>query len=425
MLEGLKTRDQPDPMQRSAFRSSWTQPEGVVGAVIVECVIVDINMNIWTVDATSKYDNKQYPNVQISSPYMHYNNGEGIYVMPDIGAKCHICIPSDGPPPFVLDFIMPSETMTNVGDEIEESGQAASEADSDATFAGGRQKPKPGDIFMKGRDGNFVILHKGGVLQIGSTQLAQRIYIPLQNLITDISQNYRHYNSGGSINWFLAQGESKTNPHTILKETYRLRAADEKASIRIAIGELKDFVPETRAQSDVSEFGMGTKDSPIVCEVVLAPDGFGADNGSIDDSTPGLTKLRYFFDRTGNALLRVEGNVVLNVAKTLRIRAEEDIQMFAQRSVTLSAEETMSLIGGDSMQLSAGNVRINEGKNPVGHVGSLVEVFTPVTPFVTLLPIPVTLGPAVVGAVAPGTPIALKVERLNGTVTTGKPNILV
>lgn len=422
-VPGIATGGTPDPMQRTAFRTSWSQPEGVVGAIIIEGVVADLNLSIWTVDVVSKYDQKFYPNVQVSSPYMHPFSGEGIYIMPDIGAKCHVCIPSDGPPPFLMDFIMPQETITNVGTEEEDSGGGAAEQPSDATFSGGRPKPKPGDIYIKGRDGNFVILHKGGVLQIGSANLAQRLYIPLQNLITDISQNYRHYNTGGSINWFLAQGESKDNPHTILKETYRLRAADKEASIRIATGEVRDPVRESDAdvRSRMAGENMATKENPIYCEVTLAPEGFEADSGATREDTPDKTVLRYFFDKAGNVLLRTEGSAFMFARYNITLEAKQIMELVSNRLVVRTTGGT--ILSEDYLNITTKNLQINAGNKPVAHVGSVVEVFTPTTPFVTAAPIPVPSTPPT--AIPPGTPIQVVPARLTGTITTGKTNILV
>jgi hypothetical protein len=387
----------------------------------MEGTVVDLNMKIWTVDVVSKFDQKFYPNVQISSPYQNPNNGEGIYVMPDIGSKCHVCIPSDGPAPFILDFIMPQETQTNVGTDDEASGQAASEDDSDASFAGGRPRPKPGDIFIKGRDGNFVILHKGGVLQIGSTELAQRIYIPLENLITDVSQNYRHHNTGGSINWFLAAGESENNPHTVYKHTYRLRAGVAKASIRVAMGELRDPVKETDGdlKSSMGLYDIGTKDNPILCEVTLAPDGFEPDKGaSIPGTTEELVKLRYLFDKAGNALLRAEGSVVLQSAKTLTLRGREAIHMQTDGTFLLSGGEGGNIVAENFLQVTTNGMRLNAGSNPAAHVGSSVEILiSPADVFKLVTPIPTPGGPFPLLSFAPMT--------LKGFIKTGQIKLLI
>lgn len=425
-IKGLPEYGYPMSMLVSSFRTSCWQPEGSVPAHIVEGIIADINQRLWTVDVLAKFDQLSFLNVQVSSPYMHSTNGEGIYVMPEIGAKCHICIPSHGPPPYVLDFIMPSESLPADNTDEKSGGSGDTEG---FTYAGGRPKVKPGDIFIRGRDGNFVILHRGGVLQIGSTELAQRIYIPLENLVTDISQNYRHYNTGGSIQWYLAPERSETNPPTILKETYRLLAGDARGSIRIAIGKIKDFVEETDkgANSDLNQLAIGGT-ANILCEVVYAPDGFGADNGSIDGDTPKKTLLRYFFDEGGSAFLRSEGSILVKARQRVKLASDGDFDIETGGSFSIKAENTCTINGGKSMNLTSKITKLNGGSKPVGHVGSIVDV--PLVVLTSMAPIPVVPG-AVPGSymIAPGTPITFITMTgsavLKGTIKTGNPTILV
>lgn len=418
MLPGVEKTD-VDPMQRTAFRSSWTQPEGIGAATIIEGKVVDNNPVLWTVDVISQFDQKWYLNVQVGSPYMHAKRGEGIYAMPEIGAKCHVCIPSDGPPPFILDFIMPRESIL---DATSDEAPEGTEEITDSTFAGGRQRAKPGDIMVRGRDGNFVVLHRGGVLQVGASELAQRIYIPLNNLVSDISQNYRHYNTGGSINWFLAAGESETNPSTIKKDTFRLLAGDARATIRVAYGPLKDVVaePSNGATSDLNQLGIGTEeDGPVVMEVVIAPEGFGPDNGSPNGDTPNQTVLRYFFDKLGNVFMRSESNVLLMVRKRLRIIADDNIEITTNKSFILTVSDTARIDGGDLLELTAGVTKINGGTKPVAHVGSVVEC---------RITIPLVSTPAAPGSpvtILPINPLTGQPQTVKGTIISGNPTVQV
>lgn len=412
--------DQDDPMERTAFRGSWSQPQGVVGAVIIEGRIIDLNMPRWTVDFVSQFDQKFYLNVQVGSNYMHPNRGEGIYAFPEIGSKCHLCIPSDGPPPFILDFIMPQETIPDASTEEAPAGTQSQGGETqgpstDATFAGGRKRPKPGDIIIKGRDGNFAILHRGGVLQLGANSLAQRIYIPLNSIIKDISQNYHHHNVGGSINWAVAAGPSETNPPTSWKQTLRLFANDEKATIRIAHGTWRDFVPEHKdgpnAQALISELGLG-EDDPIIYEVTIAPEEFSADDGCITPNTGKTTKLRYFFDKGGSVYLGSVGNVLLKTKKRLRVHADGDIDISTDESMSLTAKKQLRLSGGSVLELAGDVVKIGPGQDAVAHVGSIVEVSFPV-------------GTPITGPMSPGSPGLAIPVKATGIVTRGRNSVKV
>ncbi len=417
MLKGLQTRGAQDVLGRTSFRSSWMQPEGAVGSMTHEARVVDVNMSNWTVDCVSVFDQRRFFDIQVASPYMHSFAGEGVYAMPDIGAKCYVHIPSDGPPPFVLAFMMPMEAVTTASSEEAPGGTQSTggpqKTPTDATFAGGRTKAKPGDIVMKGRDGNFMILHRGGVLQVGSTELAQRIYIPLGNLVTDISQNYNHFNTGGAINWGVRLGSPDDNPETEFKHTFRVFANDEFADMRVAVGKVHVPVNEPAADKgstvDMANLNIA-EDEPIVFELVLAPGGFDSDNGMPKDATD-KTKLRLFFDRRGGVMFRSEAAVAVRVKEKMRLRIDDDFEVFGKKSFNFVCEKTATLQADSMIEIRTkkGVIKLNGGTKPVATVGSQVEV-------AILAPIPITTsnGPGTIntGAV------------LRGIVTTGNSTIL-
>lgn len=418
-LPGIRTDSERNPAERSTFRSSWFQSEGASGAHILEGQVTDLNLTNWTVDVLSKYDQKYFLNVQVSSPYMHFNRGEGFYAMPDIGAKCHLCIPSDGPPPFVLDFIMPQETIDEAGTDDAPQGTDGSkggvtQAATAASFAGGRVRAKPGDIGITNRDGSFVRLHRGGVLQIGATQLAQRIYIPLRNLVTDISQNYRHYNTGGSINWFINQGESTDDPPTVSRHTYRLRANDEKATVRVSIGKLSDLIrePSSEGQGDLSALGFG--EEPTVCEVIVAPGEISVDDGALEPGARASSVLRYFFDSAGNTHFRTQGSLNLRIENRMRLRVAQDMELLGDSGFRIVFDGVGRLEAKDGLDISGAVVKINGGSKAVATVGSVVRS-TITTPLI--ITGTVSGAPIVGGLILSG-------QQLIGVVTTGNPTVL-
>lgn len=402
-MKNISKKGATEPLTRSAFRSSWTQPEGAVGSHIMEGKIIDVNVNNWTVDFVSQFDQKIFLNVQVGSPYMHTSNGEGIYAFPEVGAKCHLCIPSDGPPPFILSFIMSMETKDNTSGDKD---------NGTATFAGGRSRAKPGDIMMKGRDGNFCILHRGGVLQVGSTELAQRIYIPLGNLVTDISQNYHHHNTGGSIGWTVDSSvDSGTSP-TVWKQTFRCGAGEEKASVRVSVGTIKDLVGVPISEiggKEIITSEIGT-DDPIIYEVVIAPQGFEADSGVADSNTKKLAVIQYAFDKAGGAYLWARGNVVLATKNKLTIRTENDIDITTKTTFSARADKLARIDGGKLLELQGDVVKIGPANSPVAYVGSTVELVIPA-------PVPITT------TAGPGT--LLLPVKLTGLVTQGRDTVLV
>jgi len=419
-----------DASQRSSLpRTSWFQPQGFGHVAIMECIIIDLNIRNWTVDVISKFDQKQFLDIQVGSPYMHSNYGEGIYAYPDVGAKCHVCIPSDGLPPYILDFIMPQETLDSTATDeapagTQSRGAVTQDADQDSTFAGGRPKPKPGDIYLRGRDGSFIVMHRGGVLQMGSTQVAQRIYIPLNNVVMDLSQNYRHYNMGGSINWLVDSAAAEENNPTSFMQTFRLFAPEENASVRVALGRVKDYVREKSgdagAQSEISQLEIDEND--IVCEVDIAPHAFEANSGSTVRGVIEASTLRYFLTKAGDVALRTSGALLVKVAKKLWLISGDDMLLKSGGNLNLEAEGIVRVIGGKLMEVGTrgGTMKLNAGTNPVAHVGSTVTIAIgaplTITGTVVVPPSPTPL---------PFTGIIASGQTITGVITTGNPLVQV
>jgi hypothetical protein len=393
---------------RRAFSSAWTQPEGAKEAFVFEARITNVNMKNWTVDCASVFDRRFWGDIQVASPYVHSANGEGMYAVPEVGAKCMVCLPSDGPPPFVLMFIMASEKITT-GDKT-----------TGFTYGGGRGRPKPGDIVLKGRDGNFCILHRGGVLQVGSTDLAQRIYIPLGNLITDISENYSHFNSGGSVNWGVRSTAPDEDLDTEFRQAFRVYANDKFADVRLAVGKVQ--IPVLEPAGDAGEttaleqLGIAnSKEKPIIFELVVAPGGFDTDAGQPNKDARDATKLRLFFDRAGGAMLRSEAAVDIRVKKDLWIKSDKTLRLKGKDGVLIESGPNsayLRMTGEASVELGTGGgvLTLNSGTKPVAHVGSMVQV-------TLVAPIPITT------TAGPGTILAGAV--MMGFVTTGNPTIKV
>lgn len=391
--------------------------------IIHEARIIDINLVNWTVDVFTIFDQRRYFEVQVAAPYLHSNFGEGIYAFPEIGAKCLVCIPSDGPPPFILAFIMPAETIPDATDPDEapqgtQGGQGGVVQNaSDSTYRGGRARAKPGDIVMKGRDGNFVTLHRGGVLQIGSTQLAQRIYIPLGNFVTDISENYNHFNTGGSINWGLRPGSPDENPETEWRQTFRVFANEEFADVRLSVGKVHNPVQEKvgdeGSTSELEQLGIGT-DDPIVAEFAISPGGFDTDVGApvtAGNAARENNVLRMFFDRAGGGMLRAEAAISVRVKDKLVIKADGGCDIISEDGpINVEASGPINITAGGGINITGdGVIKLNGGSKPVATVGSTISIVTTVP-----IPIQTSSGPGTISAGA----------VFQGNVQTGNPTVL-
>jgi len=269
-----------EPQPHSVMEGEWHPPS------IETCRIINVNIEDWSVDVISEYGNKRYFDVQVSAPYFHFANGEGIYVQPEVGALCWLCRPSSGrfATPFVMGF------------------QSAAD-ESTTTFRGGRQSLNPGDIMLRTRDENFLILRRGGVVQIGATPTAQRLYIPIRNFIKDFCENYELFTFGGELTWLTDRDEKATDGKALT--TFSLKAkekADNKAHIAtLSIG--------SHGDSDKTTLSLIINDS--------------GDDGAKEMVNLSITK---------------EGDVAWLVQKGYAIEAKENIQITSQeKDITIKA----------------------------------------------------------------------------------------
>jgi len=397
------------PYKATSFRSSMTSSEGHVPGRIVDGKVIGLNMVNWTVDVATTFDRKKYLNIQVASPYMHFSNGEGIYAMPEVGAKCTVCLPSDSSPPFVLCFIMPVEKVADASAPDAPHGTRSHggvmDHATDARFDGGRPRAKPGDIIVRGRDGNFLILHRGGVLQIGATELSQRIFIPLDNHMMDISERYSHHNVGGSLLWGLQEGVQDTA--VINVETYRIFADDKYADIRIS----KGFVANPMEPENPLP-------ARVVYEVAVSPKGFNADTGDAASSaTSGAVVYKFAMDRDGNISTTISGDVFCHIKKKLTLKVDEDINVSTNAALSVSSKNGMDISGGVYAHMKAALVRLGKGDIAVAFKGGLVS--TPMTGAAGAISGTATLSgmATFAGAPVPGTPIGFTVSGASITIS--------
>lgn len=399
-----------------------TSTAGHDPAKVVQGRIVNVNLVNWTVDVVSTFDRHRYFDVQVGSLYAHYSRGEGAYAFPEVGAVVMVVLPSDSSPPYVQTFLMPMESVDTVSEEAPagtRSHGAPAASPRDASFAGGRGRGKPGDIVLRGRDGNFVVLHRGGVLQVGASELAQRIYMPLSNLITDIAENYAMHSAGGSVTWGLQDGPSLTKYPTQYQHTFRVFANDKFADVRVSVGKVYTPLPEPEVTTLPYANVAQTEDSPIICEIAVAPGGFAAENGDPSSSAvPKQSVFKFVFDRNGNTLLRCAQLSFLT--KKYKVRSATSIE-FEGETFSVKATGGMDLDGGSYAHLKGGIVRLGAGQSPVARVQDLVSVPVAAVPVVIVFanpPVPgANAGVLTIGA--PGAPLPL-----SGSIVTGNDKVL-
>jgi hypothetical protein len=459
-MRGPKVRINAHRFRNSMLSQAYQQP-----AIFMQARVINVNMVNWTVDVISQFDRHYFSDIQVLSPYLHYDNGEGVYVMPEVGAVCMVCVPSDTTPPFVAGFVAPMEqrggqqlqnpsdpnsaiTTTVFGTQTIDPNQTTGKdapagtrsrgsntvqfPNVDAAFSAGRPAVNPGDIVMRTRDDNFVVLHRGGVVSIGATELAQRIYIPLNDKILDVSGEYEHQNIGGSVHWGIQEGPKITNPGTQHMECYRIFANDQYADIRVAKGKVLNPIDEPTGaagdQDDIANYSLGTdKDKGYICyEVAVAANqvsgqgGFRAVSGDPSDANVrNQTVMRFFFDIAGGMFLRAEGNAVFSFHKKLKIKVEDDFTVEC-KTLTILASEGAQIGGTDLTEVSGNLVKFAAGVGlPAARLGDAVTITMSGTTLTGTISCP-AVGPSPQPCTIV---IALAAPAPGGIITTGNTNI--
>jgi hypothetical protein len=188
-------------------------------AFIESGTVIDVDISNYSLTVYTQFTHKPLYGLSFAMPYHHYANGEGIYFMPEVGSVCWVAFPSDGMRPFVM------------------SWAPARDRESDS-LRSGRPALNPGDIYLGTRDDNFMILRRGGVVQIGGGPLNQRMFIPLNNTIRDFCENYQLHTLAGDLEWTVVRDEFSTNGMrpSILRLAAREYADDAKPIALLEIG---------------------------------------------------------------------------------------------------------------------------------------------------------------------------------------------
>lgn len=326
-----RTKDAPSHRAYSHFRCE-------------EATISDVNRSTYTVAVTTTHSSKDVLDIQCLAPYHHYANGEGIHHLPEVGAKCFLAWPSDNSPPFIMGYIgAASELRSDDGEPIQ-STEDGEGSETDASFKSNRPDLNPGDIGFTTRDENFIILRRGGVLQLGATPVAQRIYLPILNYIKDFAENYDLTTFGGDVSWTVGRSEDDPSSNAPATYTFHMNefAQDAKASLRITHYPLQG----------------GDGSDKTAWEVVVAPQGISRQDGSVEGEVYRL-------------LVATSGDVteLIGASRDITIKGDDSLSVSGDRSVSVDGDEAHK-VGGDFEVDAVGNVGVKGAKVSVGSLNA-------------------------------------------------------
>lgn len=317
--------------------------------VIEEGRIINVDMAHWTADVLTKNSQRQLIDLQWANPYFHFAGGEGIYVMPEVGARVQVCMPSDSSP-FILCFTTTFEReATNAPDTVGgaqaslQPDDAESEGDTprEVTYRSGRPKMEQGDIMLRTRDGNAVWLHRGGVVEIGATQIARRFYIPLLNYIRDVCENYEMRSLAGEMSWQVSRADQNPtgNAEAVFTLASRNYAQDEFATVFLQIGHVDD---SNRLR------------------LAIAPNKVNPVSGEID----GDSVYELIIDEGGEVNITVKGDQNVHIQGELSEIVDGNVtqQYGSDHSVTIGGNQSVGVSGTHELEATSSTERLSGGK---------------------------------------------------------------
>lgn len=307
-------------------------------AWIEKGVIYNVDLKNFTVDVLTDYESKPFTNCQVAAPYFHTHNGEGIFAMPEVGASCLVCQPSDDDTPFVIAYIGSFElegakqdnledkagavdteteeledTLKKLGTTSTTSTGSSAAKTTGASARAGRPYMNPGDIMLRTRDENFIALRRGGVVQIAGTPTCQTIYVPLKNFMRHFAENYEVNTPGGELEWTVQRQENDPGGKApvLYRLTLRDKAQNDKADIQIKMGHVDDDVRY---------------------ELTVAPENITVADGKVS----GTPKLKMTINKDGDQKFEIQGSLEYTIEK--------------DRKVTIKGSDTVEVTGARTLK---------------------------------------------------------------------------
>lgn len=284
------------PSGETPTRSTSSASTGSQPAMVFKAQVLNVNIRDFTVDVSyESYPHASHFDIPFMVPYIHQEQGEGMNFMPEVGSTCWVCTPSEsGRDAFVLGWMPVAE---------------------DGSYRAGRQLLNPGDIHFSTRDGNFLFLRRGGIVQVGSTPVCQRLYIPIKNVIRDIAENYELTTPAGEMNWTVLRAEDRGEGHV---GTFFSLSCHEYAD---------DPITNPLALLKIGSHGDG--DDTILSLVTR-------------DRGGGSVKTRLTISKSGTVDWKVQENFNLDITGSLTAKIQQQMTVTATQNMALETRAVLS-----------------------------------------------------------------------------------
>lgn len=279
---------------------------GLVSSFIETAKIVDVDIETYRLSVVTQFTQKILVGLSFSTPYQHYANGEGVYFMPEVGSLCWMATPSDGSRPFILAW-MPAR-------------------ENNDSLRSNKMLLNPGDIYLGTRDENFMILRRGGVVQIGGGPLSQRMFIPINNTIRDFCENYGLHTLGGDLEWTIDREEAT-------------RDGSRPAHFRV---KAREYANDEQPIA-VLEIGSHSDNSANILSLVINASG----------KKGAAKKISLAFQKDGSATWAFLGEVNWSVKESLHVSVEQNLSLLAKQAMAIEGASVQVKAKTGAIELAA------------------------------------------------------------------------
>ena len=288
---------------------------------ITTAEIMEVDRQRWTCSACDTSSDTIYHELPIAPIYLG-TKGSGMFYLPETGAIVTVAVPVNargmvtGGKGFILCGAAVMEEKDDPEDDPDEppdevsTGLEANEYTEQADFRNLRPILAEGDLLLSTSGGNRVILRSGGVIEIG-TELAQRYYIPVQNILRDMASRYELQTAGGRILWETREDETQWG-----NTTYEVRVDTTEGAENDGIQEVEVPNTPTSLKFYIREFAQDTE--PVVSiemgrvqPFTPAPVAPGRSAEDIVYQMVVNKKYKLYIDKYGNYKQLIEGHTIL------------------------------------------------------------------------------------------------------------------
>ena len=233
----------------------------------------------------------------------------------------------------------------------------------------------PGDKLIKTIAGNRIIVRSGGTIEIQAAQSCRTFWIPSQNLINSVCQNFELETAGGHLKWRMDKKSLDTNLQ--LKVWNSVSTTDNGVTMDIGTippsnEEVSNDTIKPYAVGDlIFDFKQGTLDDKLKFAKRSLRMSIKKDGSLFFDIGP--SKFTLTVDAiTGDVNFETKGSVKGLVKKDVELSVEGAVTATVKKDITLNAEANViahikndmtATIDGKASVSAKGDISVNTDSN--------------------------------------------------------------